>query len=96
MNLILGFHAIISAYGIWLPNEPPGSWSDFVSSWELYQYGPATKVDTHRSVAKRPYDRKLKRAMQSALKYDPVLFTGEQGKSRSACRSRTRRTPSTH
>src|SRR3954453_7765596 len=79
-QMILGFHVIISTYGFWLPNEPRGSWSDFVRSWELYTFGPATKVDTHRSVAKRPYDHNRKQQMQSALKCDPVLFTGEQAR----------------
>jgi hypothetical protein len=59
--VILGFHCIISTYGFWLPNEPRGSWSEFVASWELLRFGPATKVSTHRSIAHRPYDRSLKR-----------------------------------
>src|SRR5439155_12959504 len=79
-SMILGFHSIISNYGFWLPNEPRGSWSDFVASWELFRFGPATKVDTHRSVAHRPYDRTIKREMQRALKHDPVRFTGQQAR----------------
>jgi REP element-mobilizing transposase RayT len=78
--VILGFQCIISAYGFWLPNEQRGSWSDFVRSWELFRYGPATKVNTHRSVARHAYDRNLKRQMQRSLKYDPVRFTGEQAR----------------
>ena len=78
--MIHGFHSILSAYGFWLPNEPRGSWSDFVGAWDLFYYGPATKVDTHRSVAHRPYDRALKRDMQRAMKYKPVRFTGIQAK----------------
>lgn len=78
--MILAFHAIWSAYGFWLPNEPRGSWSDFVASWELFRYGPATKVDTRRSIAKAPYDRSLKRDMQQRLRHPPVVFTGEQAK----------------
>jgi len=78
--MILGFHSIISNYGFWLPNEPRGSWSDFVASWELFRFGPATMVNTHRSVAHRPYDKNLKREMQRVLKHDPVLFTGEQAR----------------
>jgi len=31
-HLICGFHSILSAYGFWLPNEPRGSWSDFVGA----------------------------------------------------------------
>jgi REP element-mobilizing transposase RayT len=76
--MILGAHVIISAYAFWLPNEPRGSWSDFVRSWELFRFGPATKVDTHRSVAKRPYDRAKRRQMIDALDHEPVLFSGKQ------------------
>ena len=78
--MILAFHSIISTYGFWLPNEPRGSWSTFVASWELFRYGPATKVETHRSVAHRPYDRNLKREMRRALIHESVRFTGAQAK----------------
>lgn len=78
--MILAFHSIISTYGFWLPNEPRGSWSDFVASWELFRYGPATKATTHRSVAHRPYDKRLKREMQSVLKQTPIRFTGAQAR----------------
>lgn len=33
--MIHGYHLIWGAYGFWLPNDPRGSWSDFVYSWEL-------------------------------------------------------------
>ena len=49
--MLLGFHVILSAYGFWLPNDPRGSWSDFVWAWDLFRYGPATKVETRSSVA---------------------------------------------
>jgi REP element-mobilizing transposase RayT len=78
--MILAFHCIFSNYGMWLPNEPRGSWSEFVASWELFRFGPATKVKTYRSVANRPYDRKLKREMQRTLEYDVVRLTGEQAR----------------
>jgi hypothetical protein len=42
-------HLIITAYGFWLPNDPRGSWSDFVGAWELLRFGEATKVDDKRS-----------------------------------------------
>jgi len=73
--MILGFHSIFSAYGFWLPNEPRGSWSTFVASWELAKFGPATKVSTCQSVASRPFDHGLKRQMQEALKHPPVHLT---------------------
>jgi REP element-mobilizing transposase RayT len=75
--MILAFHSIISAYGFWRPNEQRGSWSDFVRSWELFYHGPATKVDTHRSVAARPYDRPLKQQMRSSLAHPAVRFTDD-------------------
>ena len=54
--MILATHAIFSAYGFWLPNDPRGSWSTFVASWELFKYGPATTVSTRRSIAHQPHD----------------------------------------
>jgi REP element-mobilizing transposase RayT len=76
--MILAFHSIFSTYGFWLPNEPRGSWSTFVASYELYRYGPATKVDTRRSIAHKPYDRQLKHEMRATLKFPPVRFTQQQ------------------
>ena len=42
--MIRAYHAVFTAYGFWLPNDPRGSWSDFVGSWELFRFGPATKA----------------------------------------------------
>ncbi len=78
--MVLGSHVIISAYGFWLPNDPRGSWSECVGSWELARFGPATKVDTRRSVARRPHNHALRRAAKRALKYSPVRFTGTQAR----------------
>ncbi len=76
--MTLGHHCTFTTYGTWLPNEPRGSWSQYVASWDLYQFGPATKVDTHRSVAHRPFNRDEKRKMQDALAHPPVKLIGEQ------------------
>jgi len=78
--MILGHHLIMSAYGFWLPNDPRGSWSDFVGSWELFRFGPATKTDVRHSVAARPHDRALRLAAKQALKYPPVRFSGLQAR----------------
>ncbi len=75
---MIAFHLIISAYGFWLPNDPRGSWSDFVGSWELLKFGPATKVHDRRSYAKDPHDVALRRAAKNALKYPPVRFNDAQ------------------
>ncbi len=76
--MIIATHLIISAYGFWLPNDPRGSWSDFVRSWELYKFGPATKVRGRRSYAHDPHDVALRRAAKLALKYPPVRFDEAQ------------------
>ena len=78
--MIIAFHSIFTAYGFWLPNEPRGSLSDFVASWELARFGKATKISTRRSVARRSYDRALKQQMQQMLKFPPVSFTGLQAR----------------
>ncbi|GEM_PF-2205405 len=75
---ILGYHFIFSAYGFWLPNDPRGSWSETVREFELHKFGPATKVQTTRSVAARPHDDKLRLAAKKSLRYPPVRLTGQQ------------------
>jgi REP element-mobilizing transposase RayT len=77
--MILAYHAIFTAYGFWLPNDPRGSWSDFVASWELLLAGgKATKTEERRSLAHDPHDCELRLRAKAALKHKPVSFTGEQ------------------
>ena len=76
--MVHGYHVIFGAYGFWLPNDPRGSWSKFVASWELFRFGPATKVETRRSVAHVPHDRALRLAAKQALKYPPVVLSDQQ------------------
>ena len=78
--MIHAYHVIFSTYGFWLPNDPRGSWSDFVGAWELYTYGRATKVYTRRSSAQDPHDHALRREAKNALKYPPVQITGLQAR----------------
>jgi len=77
---VIAFHGIISAYGFWLPNDPRGSWSTWVGAWELFRYGPATKVTTRRSVAGRAHDHRQRRETKGALKHEPVRLTGKQAR----------------
>ena len=79
-RLILASHVIFSTYGFWLPNDPRGSWSEFVRKWELRRFGTATKVTTRQSRAHVPHDRELRLAAKEALDYPPVSFTGEQAR----------------
>jgi hypothetical protein len=70
-------HLIISAYGFWLPNDPRGSWSDFVGAWELVKFGKATKVNDKHNYANDPHDRSLRLRAKHALKYPPVRFNDQ-------------------
>lgn len=76
--MVIAYHAIFTAYGFWLPNDPRGSWSDFVRSWELRRFGPATKTDQRRSLAREKHDVQQRLAAKDALQYPPVRFTGQQ------------------
>jgi len=79
--MVIGYHLIMTAYGFWLPNDPRGSWSDFVRSWELFRFGPATKIETARSVAGAPHDHAIRKEAKKALQYPEVHFTGFQARS---------------
>lgn len=78
--MIVGYHVIFSAYGFWLPNDPRGSWSDWVGSWELFRYGPATKTTERRSLAYKKHDHSQRLAAKQALKRPAVQFTGIQAR----------------
>jgi len=73
-------HVIFCAYGFWLPNDPRGSWSDFVGAWELLRFGRATKTNSRRSLAWDFHDREARLAAKEAMKYPPVRFTGVQAR----------------
>ncbi len=76
--MLHGFHVIISTYGFWLPNDPRGSWSDFVRSWELLRFGKATKVTTCQSVAAATHDVDKRLAAKQSLTYPEVRLSGVQ------------------
>ncbi len=75
---VLAYHLIITAYGFWLPNDPRGSWSEFVRAWELLRFGRATKTTEKRSVARKTHDRALRLEAKRSLARPPVLFDGRQ------------------
>ena len=77
--MIHGYHVIWGTHGFWLPNDPRGSWSDFVGWWELARFGRAT-----RSIERRDVDpgqwRAWRAAAERALKYPSVYLTGLQAR----------------
>jgi REP element-mobilizing transposase RayT len=75
---MIAHHIIFGAYGFWLPNDPRGSWSDFVGSWDLFRCGRATKITATRSVAGVPHNARQRLAAKSALKEAAVRFNPAQ------------------
>jgi REP element-mobilizing transposase RayT len=76
--MVHGYHVIFVAYGFWLPNDPRGSWSDFVGNWELVRFGRATKSIERKELSAE--EERLRQAAKKALKYPPVQFTGTQAR----------------
>ena len=79
--MVRAYHLVLTCYGFWLPNDPRGSWSDFVRSFELYRVGgTATRVHTKASLAHEPHDHDQRRQAKTALSRPPVVFDGEQAR----------------
>lgn len=78
--MVRAYHVIFSTYGFWLPNDPRGSGSDRVAALHLQQFGPATKVQTRRSVASECHNRVIRTEAKKSLKYPPVIFDGAQAR----------------
>lgn len=77
--MIHGYHLILPMYGFWLPNDPRGSWSDFVWKWELVRFGKATKsIDRREVMDLTEAELQQGEAAQAALKHQPVSLTGQQ------------------
>jgi len=82
--MTVAYHAILSAYGFWLPNDPRGSWSVFCAAWELFRYGgKATKIEIRKSVARAKHDRAKRLAIKKHLKHAPIRWNGLQALARS-------------
>src|ERR1700688_2398933 len=77
--MVLASHVIFGAYGFWLPNDPRGSWSDFVGNWELVQFGHSTKSLDRRDLG--PGEERKRQEAKKSLKFPPVRFTGIQARS---------------
>ncbi len=76
--MAIAYHVTFGAYGFWLPNDPRGSWSDYVFAPRLLRFGPATKVHTQRSVARVEHDHRQRTSAKRELKYPAVVFNDLQ------------------
>ncbi|MEM9253320.1 MAG: transposase [Planctomycetota bacterium] len=76
--MVRAYHLILTCYGFWLPNDPRGSFSSQVWSNAIREFGEATKVNTHLSVAHRPHDHNARHAAKQALLRPPIHFSGKQ------------------
>ncbi len=78
--MVIGYHVILTSYGFWLPNDPRGSYSQFVGADHLFRFGKATTVSTRHSVAAAPHDHGLRLRAQRALQRAAVRFSGVQAR----------------
>jgi len=76
--MAIAWHLTFGMYGFWLPNDPRGSWSDYVFAKHLYVFGGATKVNTRRSRAHDAHDYQKRLEAKKHLKFPPAQLTGDQ------------------
>lgn len=77
--MIHGYHAIIPMYGFWLPNDPRGSWSDFVRRWKLARIAGCHKTIDRRSLQDLSDEELATRDLAiKSLQYPPVSIMGRQ------------------
>src|SRR5947209_4674353 len=76
-EMIHAYHVIGGTYGFWLPNDPRGSWSDFVASWELARFGKTTRSPERVTLDAAQWARWRAEAEQ-ALLYPSVVLTGTE------------------
>jgi REP element-mobilizing transposase RayT len=77
--MIHGYHVILPCYGFWLPNDPRGSWSGFVASWEIAKFGKTTRALEQRKLSQlSPEELAQRESARTALLYPPVILNGHQ------------------
>ncbi len=75
--MIHGYHVILGLYGFWLPNDPRGSWSEFVGAWELLRFGTTTR-SYDRTMGLTDEEERQRHEAKKHLKYPPVILNGRQ------------------
>ncbi len=77
--MIHGYHVVMPMYGFRLPNDPRGSWSDYVRQWELACFGRSTQSNFRRSYGElTEYELSQRDAAVRALRYPVVSIDGQQ------------------
>jgi REP element-mobilizing transposase RayT len=73
---IIAYHIVFGAYGFWLPNDPRGSWSNYVWADRLRRFGdvrpPWAKHKLTTDVARQ------RTLMRQELRYPAVRLSGRQ------------------
>ncbi|HET6882219.1 MAG TPA: hypothetical protein VFI31_18790 [Pirellulales bacterium] len=77
--MIHAYHLIWGTYGFWMPNDPRGSWSDFVASWELLRFGKPSRSIERSDVDYDQWEAWRSSARES-LKYPAVTLSGVQAR----------------
>jgi hypothetical protein len=77
--MIHAYHVIWGTYGFWLPNDPRGSWSDFVGSWELLRFGKTTRQFERNSVNVERW-AEWRRFALASMNYPAGSLSGEQAR----------------
>jgi hypothetical protein len=67
MSNTLGFHVVKSGYGLWLPGDDRGSWSE---AWDK-------QIGFHEPHTLHPGDPVRKRMAEERMKHPPVRFTDD-------------------
>ena len=77
--MVHGYHLILPMYGFWLPNDPRGSWSEYVRRWELACFGRSTRcVDRKTFDELTPEEIGLRERVKQSLRYPAVCLNGIQ------------------
>ncbi len=77
---MIASHIIFGCYGFWLPNDPRGSWSDYIRNRKLFEYGGPNRVCTTASHAQISHDPQQRRKAMHALSKQKVVLNGIQAR----------------
>ena len=77
---MIASHITFGCYGFRLPNDPRGSWSEYIRNRRLLVFGRGTKTDEIRSLAKTPHNHAQRHAAKQMLRHPPIRFNGVQAR----------------